>query len=311
MRSQGRLSSLSRPVSVSDKVLFINGLAEAGLKKIDCVAFTHPRILPENADAEKVIQQIDKRPGVTYIGLAPSEIACRRAMLTDIDEVLVLVAASEAFNQAALGLSVREVFNKTLPTISETVTGRGKKIRGYILAAFGCPYSGRVPFERTGDVASRLAFLGAKEISLVDSTGMASPRQVTKTIKGLMDLNIGVNLGVHFHDTRGTALANCVAAYEAGVRIFDTAIGGLSGTPFGAPWLEVGFWNVPTEKLADLFKQMGIRTGVKLEPLLKMVELAERMAGRQLPGHMLRAGPSSKLPRLSGPSELEIVGLTL
>ena len=299
------LAALSRRISVSDKVLVINSLSKAGLKKIDCVAFTHPRILPENADAEKVMQQIEKKPGVTYIGLAPSEIGCRRAMLTDIDEVLVLVAASEAFNRAALGLSVREVLNKTLPTISETVAGRGKKIRAYILAAFGCPYSGRVPFERTVDIASRLAFLGAKEISLVDSTGMASPRQVTKTVTELMDLKIGVNLGVHFHDTRGTALANCVAAYEAGVRVFDTAIGGLSGTPFGAPGLEVGFWNVPTEDLVHLFEQMGVKTGVKLERLLKTVEMAERMAGRELPGHILRAGLSSRLAELPDPPSLK------
>jgi hydroxymethylglutaryl-CoA lyase len=299
------LAAIPGPISVSDKVLLINSLVKAGLKKIDCVAFTHPRLLPENADAEEVMQRIEKKAGVTYIGLAPSEIGCRRAIGANIDEILVLVAASEAFNKAALGWSVREVLNKTLPTIAETAAQNGKSIRGYVLAAFGCPYSGKVSFERISEIVSRLALIGAKEISLVDSAGTAIPKQVTGIVTRLAQLHPDINLAVHFHDTRGTALANCLAAYEAGVRIFDTAVGGLSGTPFGAPELEIGFWNVPTEDLVHLFKQMGVHTGVQLDRLLKTVELAEKLAGRALPGHILRAGPSSEPAKLPEPLQLK------
>jgi hydroxymethylglutaryl-CoA lyase len=299
------LAAIPGPISVSDKVLLINSLVKAGLRKIDCVAFTHPRLLPENADAEEVMRQIEKKAGVTYIGLTPSEIGCRRAIGTHIDEVLVLVAASEAFNKAALGWSIREVLNKTLPTIAETAAQNGKSIRGYVLAAFGCPYSGKVPFERISEIVSRLTFIGVKEISLVDSAGSAIPKQVTEIVTRLAPLHPDVDLAVHFHDTRGTALANCLAAYEAGVRIFDTAVGGLSGAPFGAPKLEIGFWNVPTEDLVHLFEQMGVHTGVRLDRLLKAVELAEKLAGRALPGHILRAGQSSEPAKLPEPLQLK------
>jgi hydroxymethylglutaryl-CoA lyase len=299
------LASLPGPVSTSDKVALINSLMEAGLSKIDCASFTHPRLMPENKDAEEVIRLVAKRAGVTYVGLVPNEIGCRRAMVTDIDEVLVLVAASEAFSRTALGLSVKEILNKTLLTISETIAPSGKTMRGYILAAFGCPYSGAVPFAVVSELASRLAFLGAREVSLVDSTGMAVPPQVKETISRLLQLNLKVDLGVHFHNTRGTGLANCVAAYEAGIRIFDTSVGGLSGTPFGAPNLEIGFWNVPTEDLVHLFEQMGVHTGVSLERLLESVKLAEKLAGRPLPGHILRAGISSQLAKLPEPLKLK------
>jgi hydroxymethylglutaryl-CoA lyase len=298
------LASLPGP-AVSDKVALINSLVEAGLSKIDCVSFTHPRLLPANKDAEEVIRRVAKRAGVTYVGLVPSEIGCRRAMLTAIDEVLVLVAASEAFSRTALGLSVKEVLNKTLPTISETVAPNGKTIRGYILAAFGCPYSGPVAFEEVANLVSRLAFIGAKEVALVDSTGMAVPPQVKEIVARLLHLNLNVDLAVHFHNTRGTGLANCVAAYDAGIRIFDTSVGGLSGTPYGAPKLDLGYWNVPTEDLVHLFEQMGVATGVALELLLESVVLAEKLAGRALPGHILRAGISSRLAKLPEPLKLE------
>lgn len=291
------LGALPKPVPVADKVSLIEMLADAGASKIDCVAFTHPRLLPENADAEDVMLQIKKRPGVIYQGLVPSEVGCRRALFTDIDEVLVLVAASEAFSRAALGLSVREALNKTLPAIIDTFSGSAKPIRGYILAAFGCPYSGKVAFEQISELVLRLAFMGVGEIALVDSTGSAIPGQVTEMVGRLLEMDTGTDLAVHFHNTRGMALANCVAAYEAGIRIFDTAAGGLSGTPYGAPSLDIGFWNVPTEDLVHLLEQMGVATGIKLDRLLKAVEFAEKLAGQPLPGHILRAGPSSDLAK--------------
>ena len=147
--------------------------------------------------------------------------------------------------------------------------------------------------------------MGANEISLLDSTGMADPKQVKEMLGELLGLNLNVNLAVHFHDTRGTGLVNCVAAYEAGVRIFDTAIGGLSGTPFGAPELDMGFWNIPTEDLVHLFEQMGVNTGVDLGLLLQCVKLGEGLAGRSLPGHILRAGPKSKLAKIPEPLKLK------
>ena len=292
------LSAVSGQVSTADKIGLISGLAKSGITKIDCVTFTHPRLIPKNSDAEDVMAKLEKTPDVTYVGLAPSEIGCRRAVLTDIDEIITLVAASDAFNRAALGLGIKETLNKTLPTIFEAASKGGKSIRAYVLAAFGCPYSGKVRTDEVIELVSRLCFMGANEISLLDSTGMADPRQVKELLGDLLGLNLGVTLAVHFHDTRGTGLVNCVAAYEAGVRVFDTAIGGLSGTSFGAPDLDMGFWSIPTEDLVHLFEQMGVNTGVDLELLLESVKLGEDLSGRSLPGHILRAGPKSKLSKI-------------
>ena len=292
------LSAVSGQVSTAEKIRLINSLAKSGITKIDCVAFTHPRLIPNNSDAEDVMEKLEKTPDVTYVGLAPSEIGCRRAVLTDIDEVITLVAVSEAFNRAALGLGIKETLNKTLPTIFEAASKGGKSIRAYVLAAFGCPYSGKVRSDEVIELVSRLCFMGANEISLLDSTGMANPKLVKEMLGELLGLNLNVNLAVHFHDTRGTGLVNCVAAYEAGIRIFDTAIGGLSDTPFGAPELDMGFWNIPTEDLVHLFEQMGVNTGVDLEPLLECVKLGEDLIGRSLPGHILSTDPKSKSTKI-------------
>lgn len=276
-------------IHTPEKIALANSLMQSGLTKIDCVAFTHPRLRPEFADAEKVISKLDKRPGVTIIGLAPNEIACRRALNTHVDEIGILVAGSESFNRSVLGISIRKTLYKTLPAIIQACLEKGKTIRVYLLTAFSCQYEGRVPIKNIVELASKLAFLGVNEISLVDTPGTANPKQVKETIAALQDLNLEANLAVHFHNTRGLGLTNCLAAYEAGIRIFDTAIGGLSGTPFGAPKMEVGCWNVPTEDLVYLFNEIGVNTGINLDALLDSVKLARKMAGRELFGHVLKA----------------------
>lgn len=276
-------------IHTPEKIALANSLMQSGLTKIDCVAFTHPRLRPEFADAEKVISKLDKRPGVTIIGLAPNEIACRRALNTHVDEIGILVAGSESFNRSVLGISIRKTLYKTLPAIIQACLEKGKTIRVYLLTAFSCQYEGRVPIKNIVELASKLAFLGVNEISLVDTPGTANPKQVKETIVALQDLNLEANLAVHFHNTRGLGLTNCLAAYEAGIRIFDTAIGGLSGTPFGAPKMEVGCWNVPTEDLVYLFNEIGVNTGINLDALLDSVKLARKMAGRELFGHVLKA----------------------
>jgi hydroxymethylglutaryl-CoA lyase len=277
--------------SVEEKVNYINLLTQAGIKQVESVAFTHPRLIPETADAEEVMARLDKRDDVTYIGLAPNEIGCRRALISQVDDVLTLIAATETFNQLSLGRSRRETINKILPAIFEATQKTNKGLRSYLMTAFGCPYEGEVAEAEVVQLFLTLSYMGAQEIVLVDSTGMANPKQVKDLIKKLINLNTGVRLGVHFHNTRGAAIANCLAAYDAGVRIFYTSIGGMSGTPYGAMELAFGYWNVPTEDLVHLFEVMGIPTGIDLEQLLRCVEKAEAIAGKALPGHILRAGP--------------------
>jgi len=276
-------------IATPEKIVLANSLMQSGIAKIDCVAFTHPRLRPEYADAEKVISKLDKRSGVTIIGLAPNEIACRRALNTRVDEIGVLVAGSESFNQSVLGISIKKTLYKTFPAIIQVCQEKGKTVRAYILTAFSCQYEGRVSTDAIVELSSILAHLGVNEISLVDTPGMANPKQVKETIGELQDLHLEANLAVHFHNTRGLGLANCFAAYEAGVRIFDTAIGGLSGTPFGTPKMNVGCWNVPTEDLVYLFNEIGVNTGINLDALLDSLNVARELAGQDLSGHVLKA----------------------
>lgn len=291
-------------IRTSDKVELANRLVQSGLTKIDCVAFTHPRLRPEYADAEKVIHGLEKRPGVTIIGIAPNEIACRRALSTNINEIGILVAVSESFNRAVLGNSIKETLNKTFPAIFQACLEKEKRIRVYILSAFSCLYEGKVPIKDIVELTSKLAFMGVKEISLVDTSGMANPKQVKETIDALIEMNLEIDLAVHFHNTRGLGIVNCLAAYEAGIRIFDAAIGGLSGTPFGAPKMDIGSWNVPTEDLVYLFNEMGIKTGIDLDALIDSVKFAQKLAHRELPGHVLKAKTAFKLSNYPEPLKL-------
>jgi hydroxymethylglutaryl-CoA lyase len=276
-------------INTEGKISLANSLIKSGITKIDCAGFTHPRIRPEYSDAEKVINSIDKRPGVTIIGLAPNEIACRRALSTNIDEIGILISVSETFNQIVLGTNVNQTLFKTIPAIIETCKGKGKKIRAYLLTAFYCHFEGKIPVSSVIALISKLSFLGVSEISLVDTPGMANPRQVKENVKALLDLKLETKFAAHFHDTRGMALANCIAAFESGIRIFDAAISGLSGTPYGAPKMNVGSWNVPTEDLVYMFEQMGIDTGVDIERISESARLAQQICECELFGHMIKA----------------------
>ncbi len=292
------LPEVCHTLSTADKIKYINKLSDTGLHKIECASFTHPRLMPEGYDAEKLVSGITKKTGVTYVGLVPNEIGCRRALVTEIDEILIVLAATDTFNRVNIGRSLKESLNKMLPTILDAATKNARSIRVYIMTAFGCPYTGRVRVDDVAQLLLKLVYMGASEIVLVDSTGMANPRQVKSTLATLFDLQLDINLAVHFHNTRGAAIANCVAAYEAGVRIFDTSLGGMSATPYGVSELDYGYWNVPTEDLVHLFEEMGIKTGIDLDKLLDCVRLAEKMAGRSLPGHLLRAGKASQIAEI-------------
>lgn len=276
-------------IRTAEKIALANSLMESGVTKIDCVGFTHPRIRPEYADAEKVVNSIDKRPGVTIIGMAPNEIACRRALDTNVDEIGVLIAASESFNMALLGISIKKALFKTIPAIIQASKERGKTVRAFLTSAFWCQFEGKVPLTALMELASKLSFLGVNEISLVDTPGMVNPRQTKETISALQELKLEANLAVHFHNTTGLGLVNCLAAYEAGIRTFDTAICGLSGTPYGAPTMEVGSWNVATEDLVYMFEQIGVNTGIDIDAIVETAKLAQKIAGSELSGHLVQA----------------------
>ncbi len=291
-------------ISTHEKVELANRLIQSGVGKVDCVAFIHPRLKPQCADAEEVISALERRPDVAIIGLAPNEIACRRALNADVDEIAVPIAGSETFNRSVLGIGIRKMLFKTLPAIFHACLENGKPTRVYLLSAYHCQYEGPVPITALTELVSKLAFMGANEISLVDTPGRANPRQVKETIAALHDLDLDVNLAAHFHNTHGLGLANCLAAYEAGVRTFDTAIGGLSGTPFGAPEMEIGSWNVPTEDLVHLFNEIGVSTGFNLDAIAETVRFAQDLAGQELPGRLFKARSAFKFSNFPDPLKL-------
>ena len=292
------LPEVCKGLSTADKIQYINKLSETGLRKIECASFTHPRLLPAGYDAEKLMEGITKKKDVTYVGLVPNEIGCRRAVVTQIDEILILLSASDTFNKLNIGRTLKESLHKMLPAVMEAAVKNSRSIRVYIMTAFGCPYTGKISVETIAQLLLKLRYMGASEIVLVDSTGMANPQMVKSTIRTLLDLQLDINLAVHFHNTRGTAIANCVAAHEAGIRIFDTSLGGMSATPYGVGELDIGYWNVPTEDLVHLFSEMGVKTGIDLTTLLDCVKLAEQMAGISLPGHLLKAGRASQIAEI-------------
>jgi hydroxymethylglutaryl-CoA lyase len=289
------LPEICQGLPTADKIKYINKLSETGLRKIECASFMHPRLLPRGYDAEKLIAGISKKQGVTYVGLVPNEIGCRRAMITQIDEILLLISASDTFNKLNSGRPLKESLNKMFPSIMDTAVKNSRSVRAYMMTAFGCPYTGKISVEDIVQLVLKLHYMGASEIVLVDSTGMANPRSVQTLLRILLDLRLDINLAVHFHNTRGAPVANCVAAYDAGIRIFDTSLGGMSATPYGVSEMAVGCWNVPTEDMVHLFEEMGVPTGVDLDKLLDCVRLAEQMAGMRLPGHLIRAGKASQI----------------
>lgn len=291
-------------ISSTEKAAFIDGLSATGIKKIEAVSFVHPKLIPQIGDAEDVMRLIKKRPNISYVGLTPSEVACRRAILTDIDDILVVVAASETFNQVVLGYSKKEMMNKVLPSITNVALNEGKGIRASIFTSFGCPYEGKIQVHKVEELISKLDYMRASEISLMDSTGMATPMLVKEMLSKLHEMDLNARLAVHFHDTRGMGMANAITAFEAGVRIFDTSVGGMSATPSGSPQTNLTTWNIPTEDLVNMFESMGVKTGIDKDRLLSCISMAEKMAGKRLPGHILRAGSTYQV--FQSPQKLKL-----
>ncbi len=281
-------------MSPSQQAGFIEGISETGINEIECVSFIHPRLVPNIPKAETVMAKVKKKHGVIYSGVAPSEIACRRALSTNIDEIIVSVAASEKFNRLLLGLDIKTTLNKTLPAILKETHKYGKSTRAYIWVAFGCPYRGEFAQENIIEIVYRLSYLGVRKISLLDNPGLAHPKKVKSIIRKILNEKMDISLAVHFHNTRGIAMANAFAAYEEGVYAFDTSIAGISRTPFATPKSDIEYWNIPTEDMINMFNQMDISSGIDFDKLMRCVEKAEKLMGQKLPGHILRAGDSKR-----------------
>jgi len=278
------LQNEARAVPTEGKVALIDRLAQAGLRRIEAVSFVHPRAVPQMADAEQVMASLPRRPGVTYIGLVPNLRGAQRALAAGVDELATVVSASQAHNRANLNATIEETMEE-IAKVAALAREAGVPWAGYISTAFGCPYEGEVAPEAVVRLGRALRDLGAYAISLGDTIGVANPRQVYALVSRFLEEVPGVELRLHFHDTRGMALANVVAAMQAGATQFDASVGGLGGCPY-APGAS---GNVATEDLVAMAQAMGIDTGVDLEALVEVSWFAEELVGRPLEGKVRRA----------------------
>jgi len=274
------LQNEANVVPTSMKIQFIDALSDAGLPVIEVTSFVDPRWIPQLADADDVLRGISKKIGVRYPVLVPNARGMERAIAAGARDVSVFTAASETFNKRNINASIDESIERFAPVVA-TARSSGIRVRGYISCAFGCPYEGAVAPDKTVAVAKRLVDLGIEEVSIGDTIGVATPNQVVDVCDRLIKhIDVG-RLAMHFHDTRGTALANVVAALEQGIAIFDSSSGGLGGCPY-APGAA---GNLATEDLLYMLHGMGIETGVALD---KVVAATTMLAGS------LRHPPTSK-----------------
>ncbi|MEP6638853.1 MAG: hydroxymethylglutaryl-CoA lyase [Chloroflexota bacterium] len=278
----------NEPISIptATKTQFIELLAEAGLRDIEATSFVAPRAIPQLADADEVLHDLPRAPGVRYPVLVPNVRGMARAEAAKADAVAVFTATTDAFTQANIGMSVDESLTAFAPVLTRAAD-LGWWRRGYVSTAFGCPYAGRVDPVRAVEVASRLLELGVDEVCFGDTIGVGVPSQVA-TLTGLAVAG-GIPLeriAYHFHDTRGTALANVWAGLDAGVRCFDSSTGGTGGCPY-APGAA---GNLATEDLVYLLDASGWESGVSLEGVLVAARFIADALGRPLATKVGQAG---------------------
>jgi hydroxymethylglutaryl-CoA lyase len=278
------------PVRVDARVRLVDALSRTGLRRIEAASFVSPKAIPPMAGSDDVMARIERVPGVVYSALVPNVRGAERAIAAAADEIEVVVSASETHNRKNVNRSVDE----SLAGAAELVAlshDAGTPVEAIVSTAFGCPYEGDVAAKRVADVARRLADAGADRLSFGDTTGMATPRRVDELLDALDDMDLDPSaVGLHFHNTRGTALANVLAGLERGVTRFDASVGGLGGCPY-APGAS---GNAVTEDLVHMLEDMGVDTGIDLDALVECAALAQDIVGRELPSALLHAGPRSR-----------------
>ncbi|HEY9280942.1 MAG TPA: hydroxymethylglutaryl-CoA lyase [Eoetvoesiella sp.] len=277
-------------IETHEKIDFINRLSESGFAKIEATSFTSPKAIPALKDADMVMHEIKRNPGVVYTVLVPNARGAERALSCNVDEVNLVMSVSETHNQANLRMTREQSFTQ-LSNVIDVVRDTDVAINVSLSTAFGCPMEGDINTYELFELIDRFVQLGAHGVTLCDTTGMAYPTQVAKIAKQSKDLFKQVELTMHFHNTRGMALANTTAAIHAGIDRFDASLGGLGGCPY-APGAS---GNVCTEELVHMLELMGYDTGVDLEKILSISGRLPQMIGHDVPSQILKAGPRTRL----------------
>jgi hydroxymethylglutaryl-CoA lyase len=281
------LQNEARPISAADKIAFIDRLSAAGLPVIEFAAFVSPAWVPQMADAAEVAAGITRRPGTRYPALVPNGRGLERAMAAGVDEVAIVAAASETFSRRNINKSI-DASLAEYETVMAVAEGSRVRVRAYLSTAFGCPFEGAVPSSRVVELTAKLLEMGAFEVAVSDTIGVAHPGQVREMLRFLSAAVPFDRLALHFHDTRGMAAANVLAAVDMGVTTFDASAGGLGGCPY-APGAT---GNVATEDVLYLLHGLGCRTGVDLDAVAAASAPLGSLVGHPLPSRYLQARPS-------------------
>ncbi|MBC3302840.1 hydroxymethylglutaryl-CoA lyase [Pseudomonas sp. SWRI18] len=258
------LQNEARCLPVHTRIALVERLADAGLRSIEAGAFVSPRWVPQMAGSDAVLRGLGRRPGVSYTALVPNLQGLDMALAAGCREVAVFAAASEAFSQKNINCSIAQSLERFEPVLARALEA-GVAVRGYVSCVLGCPFTGVVPVEQVVAVTQALYAMGCYEVSLGDTIGSGTPGATTRLIQACSDaVPLGALAG-HFHDTYGMAVANVQAAWQAGVRVFDSSVSGLGGCPYSPG----ATGNVATEELVYLFEGQGIATGVDLAKLIE------------------------------------------
>ena len=271
-------------VPTATKIELIDRLCATGLRTIEATSFVSPKWVPQLADAAEVFASIERRPGVSYPVLVPNLQGYERARAVGAEEVAVFTAASEAFNRKNINASIDESIDRFMPVL-ERARADSVKVRGYVSTVLGCPYQGEVPVDDVVRVAARMHALGCYEISLGDTIGIGTPakaRAMLRAVAGVVPMSA---LAVHFHDTRGQALANILACLEEGVAVVDSSVSGTGGCPYA----KGATGNVATEDVVYMLEGMGIATGVELPKLIETGLWLSGELGRETSSRVARA----------------------
>jgi hydroxymethylglutaryl-CoA lyase len=283
-------------LTTDQKVMLINQLATAGLEFIEVGSFVRPQHVPQMADTAEVFARIERRPGIVYSAIAPNAIGARRAAAAGADAIQVFLSASESHNQSNVNMSIDQSLAQAAE-IAAVAHAAGCMFDGVLSVVFGCPFEGDVPINRVLELGGRLLDLGAEQITLGDTTGMAHPRLVQAMAAAFRAQFPRAGVRLHLHSARGAGLANVLAALEIGIDRFDAGAGGIGGCPFapGAPG------NICSEDLIHMLHEMGIATGVDLPGLLTCAHMLEDLLGHELPSQTIKAGLCKHLPSGGGP----------
>jgi hydroxymethylglutaryl-CoA lyase len=272
------------PVSTADKIAFVNLLTAARLPVIEVSAFVSPKWVPQMADAAEVFAGLTRAAGIRYTALVPNVAGLDRAIAAGVSEVAIFASSTETFSRKNINQSIDDSLT-TYRAVCDHAIAAGLRVRGYLSTAFGCPFEGTVAPDQVAAVAARVADLGVFEVAISDTIGIAHPGQVPRVLDAVLARVPAERLALHFHDTRGTALANVLASLPFGIATFDASAGGLGGCPY-APGAA---GNLATDDLVYMLDGLGIETGVSLEAVSEASAFIASRIDHRLPSRYAQA----------------------